>query len=301
MQNILRWNIDFFKQRHNRVLFIILLLYVCFWFYGMYYGDFFKSWLRHGNSIEKFLKEYLAAATIFGGSLMISCIVRHDFELLGKKETYILLVFGAALSPFIFSNFFYQLISPITDSSSLGRSNTLKNVFRSLTAAGTITAIWFLFIREKEALFPIKRKGLLGYIVLLMCMVPLLWFASKQPGFIVTYPRVFRAGIPKTDYSLIAQFEIVYAGSFVIVEWLFRGLFILFFARVLKEHIILPAACLYFFIHINKPELEALSSFFGGTILGIVAYYSKSILGGIVIHIGIALLMEYFAILQILW
>ena len=62
----------------------------------------------------------------------------------------------------------------------------------------------------------------------------------------------------------------------------------------------MPTACLYFFVHINKPELEALSSFFGGTILGVVAYYSKSILGGIVIHVGIALLMEYFAYLQTL-
>ena len=300
MHNILFWNIQFFKQRHNQILFVVLLLYICFWFYGMYYGDFFDSWIRQGNSLQRFLGEYLAAATIFSGGLVISCMVRRDFDLFRKKETYILLTIGTALSPFIFSNYFSQIIAPLSQSSSLAKSNILKSVCRSLTAAGTITVIWYFFARGKESLFPIKTKGLMGYVALLMCMVPLLWFASTQPGFTSMYPRAFWLGTPKSDYNLMAQFETIYVCAFIVTEWLFRGLFILFFARILKEHIILPTACLYFFVHINKPELEALSSFFGGTILGVVAYYSKSILGGIVIHVGIALLMEYFAYLQIL-
>ena len=37
---------------------------------------------------------------------------------------------------------------------------------------------------------------------------------------------------------------------------------------------------------------EAISSFFGGTLLGIVAYNTGSIWGGLIVHLGIAWMME---------
>jgi len=43
---------------------------------------------------------------------------------------------------------------------------------------------------------------------------------------------------------------------------------------------------------------EAISSFFGGFILGVHALEKRNIFGGIVIHVGIAYLMEIAAIWQ---
>ena len=37
---------------------------------------------------------------------------------------------------------------------------------------------------------------------------------------------------------------------------------------------------------------EAISSFFGGLLLGIVSYNTGSILGGLLVHLGIAWMME---------
>jgi hypothetical protein len=51
-------------------------------------------------------------------------------------------------------------------------------------------------------------------------------------------------------------------------------------------------ATMYVFIHFGKPLGETISSFFGGIILGVIAYETKSIIGGIIIHVGIAWLME---------
>ena len=44
-----------------------------------------------------------------------------------------------------------------------------------------------------------------------------------------------------------------------------------------------------------------ISSFFGGYILGVFAYYSRSIWGGIIVHMGIALLMDLAAVLAKYW
>jgi hypothetical protein len=38
--------------------------------------------------------------------------------------------------------------------------------------------------------------------------------------------------------------------------------------------------------------MECISSFFGGLILGVIAYRTRSIVGGLVVHLGIAWMME---------
>jgi membrane protease YdiL (CAAX protease family) len=56
--------------------------------------------------------------------------------------------------------------------------------------------------------------------------------------------------------------------------------------------------CVYYItIHFGKPLGETISSFFGGLLLGVIAYRTKSIYGGIIVHLGIAYLMELFAFL----
>ena len=67
---------------------------------------------------------------------------------------------------------------------------------------------------------------------------------------------------------------------------------------MLGKDIILPASALYCVYHFGKPMGEAISSFFGGTVVGIFAYRTKSIYGGILIHMGIAFLMELAAFIH---
>ena len=55
---------------------------------------------------------------------------------------------------------------------------------------------------------------------------------------------------------------------------------------------ILPMACFYCTIHFGKPLGECISSYFGGMLLGIVVYNTRSIFGGLMVHLGIAWLME---------
>lgn len=82
------------------------------------------------------------------------------------------------------------------------------------------------------------------------------------------------------------------------VEFLFRGFMVIALIDVLGIDSILPMATLYCVYHFGKPMGEAISAFFGATILGVLAYNSRSIYGSILIHIGVAFMMELLAFLQ---
>ncbi|MBL0146939.1 MAG: hypothetical protein IPP48_15685 [Chitinophagaceae bacterium] len=62
--------------------------------------------------------------------------------------------------------------------------------------------------------------------------------------------------------------------------------------HICGTHCIIPVACFYCAIHLGKPMAEAISSFWGGLLLGIVSFNSGSIWGGLIVHLGIAWFME---------
>jgi hypothetical protein len=51
-------------------------------------------------------------------------------------------------------------------------------------------------------------------------------------------------------------------------------------------------AAFYCTIHFGKPLGECISSYFGGMVLGVLAYRTRSILGGLIVHLGLAWMME---------
>jgi membrane protease YdiL (CAAX protease family) len=79
------------------------------------------------------------------------------------------------------------------------------------------------------------------------------------------------------------------------VELFFRGFLVIGMVSMIGKKAILPMAVLYCFVHFGKPFGEALSSFFGGYILGVLAYYTRNVFGGLIVHLGIAYLMEILA------
>lgn len=152
----------------------------------------------------------------------------------------------------------------------------------------------------------IRKVRLQPYLMMLLLMVPVILIASYQPDFLREYPRFQRSGgsmivkyfsFPKS--AIIGIYELVYAFGFFIVELIFRGYFIFALVKYLGKDVVLPMAVTYCVLHFGKPLGEAISSFFGGFLLGTIALKTNNIYGGIVIHIGIALLMELFAFIQL--
>ncbi|HJS55862.1 MAG TPA: CPBP family glutamic-type intramembrane protease [Chitinophagaceae bacterium] len=151
---------------------------------------------------------------------------------------------------------------------------------------------------SKEDFFGLTIKNFhwKPYVLMLLMMVPLIVAASTQADFLAMYPKLRDVGwvlnnvSNKWFYKLLH--ELSYGTDFISVELFFRGFLVLAFIKVAGKDAILPMACFYCTIHFGKPIGECISSYFGGIILGIVVYNTRSILGGLMVHLGLAWLME---------
>ncbi|MFT3827780.1 MAG: CPBP family intramembrane metalloprotease [Chitinophagaceae bacterium] len=134
------------------------------------------------------------------------------------------------------------------------------------------------------------------YFFLLLLMIPLIAFAATRQDFLHTYPKFQRVAFIDSyvthpmPWKLL--YELCYGIDFITIELFFRGFLILVFARFVGKDAILPMAAFYCTIHFGKPLFECITSFFGGLILGAVVYNTRSIWGGVIVHLGIAWLME---------
>ena len=168
---------------------------------------------------------------------------------------------------------------------------------RLLVMTLILLIIWKIFF-SKESFFGFTVYDLnwKPYAIMLLIMMPLIAAASTQPDFLEMYPRikdvntVIASHENKSMYILLH--ELSYGSDFISVELFFRGFLILAFIKVAGQDAILPMACFYCTIHFGKPLGECISSYFGGMLLGIVVSNTRSIIGGLMVHLGIAWLME---------
>jgi membrane protease YdiL (CAAX protease family) len=126
-------------------------------------------------------------------------------------------------------------------------------------------------------------------------MVPLIAAAATLPDFLTVYPKfqqVLFLSQPQRNGWYQLLYELAYGSDFVSIELFFRGFLILAFARWAGKDAILPMALFYCTIHFGKPLGECISSFFGGLILGVITFHTRSIWGGLMVHLGIAWMME---------
>ena len=157
--------------------------------------------------------------------------------------------------------------------------------------------IWKIYY-SKESFFglTVKRFNWKPYLIMLLIMVPLIAAASTQADFLSMYPKLKDIDTAlygvKNKWFYHLLHELSYGSDFISVELFFRGFLILAFVKVVGKDAILPMACFYCTIHFGKPLGECISSYFGGMILGIVVYNTRSIVGGLMVHLGIAWLME---------
>ncbi len=168
-------------------------------------------------------------------------------------------------------------------------------IFRAALTILIIFCIWKAFDKANKTFYGTAATGnLKPYFIMVLCMIPLLALAATQKDFLAMYPRVQSIQSLSLNNKPLHYiiYELSYGVDFISIEFFFRGFLILAFSRFAGTQAILPAACFYCTIHFGKPAGEAVSSFFGGTLLGLISYHSKSIWGGLVVHLGIAWLME---------
>lgn len=150
-----------------------------------------------------------------------------------------------------------------------------------------------------------KNFNALPYLGLLLCTVPLIVLASTQHDFLLVYPKVknlaFLTGYARPEWPWKLLYELSYGLDFLGIELFFRGLLVVVLVNYVGPDAILPMAAFYCTIHFGKPLGECISSFFGGLILGVLAARTRTILGGLIVHLGLAWLMEVGGWLGSLW
>lgn len=167
-----------------------------------------------------------------------------------------------------------------------------------------IFLIWYLYDRKDNFLYGLEKKklNLSIYFIMILIMLPFIISASFQQSFLNYYPE-YRPGnseaiVGLSNWFTYPTFEFFYGMTFISVEVLFRGFLILGLAKVLGRGSVMCMVTLYCYLHFGKPLGEAIGSVFGGFILGVITYYSRSILGGIIVHLGVAWMMDMAAIAQ---
>jgi hypothetical protein len=134
------------------------------------------------------------------------------------------------------------------------------------------------------------------YFFLLLFLVPLIALASTQPDFLRFYPKFknlsFINGHAHPEWPWKLLYELSYGLDFLSIELFFRGFLVIGLVRWAGPKVILPMAAFYCTVHFGKPLGECVTSFFGGLVLGVLAFRTRSILGGLMVHLGLAWMME---------
>lgn len=162
-----------------------------------------------------------------------------------------------------------------------------------------VLLIKFAF-RERVTDYGVKLRGWSSgwkiYVVFVAVMVPLVLVFSTVPEFQRIYP-FYRTWTPEGDgWGRLLAWEVAYAFQFVALEFFFRGFLLQCLRRVMGANAIFVMMIPYCMIHYGKPMAETFGAIGAGLVLGTLAMRTRSIWGGVMIHVGVAISMDVLAL-----
>jgi membrane protease YdiL (CAAX protease family) len=131
------------------------------------------------------------------------------------------------------------------------------------------------------------------YLTLFALIAPVIWLASKTAAFQATYPFYKLANRSSFDFW---AWEGMYALQFLSLEFFFRGFILRGLRDAFASKAIFVMAVPYCMIHYGKPMPETIGAIFAGIILGTLAMRTKTIWGGVAIHVCVATMMDSLAV-----
>jgi membrane protease YdiL (CAAX protease family) len=139
------------------------------------------------------------------------------------------------------------------------------------------------------------KQHWLGYVLLASPIIFFAFLVSFREDFANHYPFYDLAHKSWLDLIL---WECIYILQFIAVEFFFRG-FLVNGLRIPFGSLSVAIMCLpYLMLHFPKLWLESFGAISFGFFLGILALRSKSIWGGVGVHVAIALMMDSMAMMQ---
>ena len=294
MKNIIQYIKQYFKETDKRVFLSISVFTAVLVFVNYQFG--LDDYIRKNNSFPVKLIEWYAV-------FLIAFSVPYFFKGFFKSCSYLkqpVFLFLLLVAPLIFA-IKISLDIPFHIADNPNWNNYWNHVIYwpvlLLIVGGILFFLWRMFDKAQPFYgLTTNRLNWKPYLLMLLIMVPLVAAASTQPDFLAVYPKLKSVAgvynVTEITWWHKLLFELSYGSDFISIELFFRGFLILAFVKWAGKDAILPMACFYCTIHFGKPLGECISSYFGGIILGVVVYHTRSIYGGLIVHLGIAWLME---------
>ena len=142
-----------------------------------------------------------------------------------------------------------------------------------------VPLLTLLLLGERPTEFGLRlgewRIGLAAAVLLGAVATPLILLVSGLPDFVLYYGHQ-PAGLPG---ALVGN-----AVNVAAAEFLFRGFLMWTLIRIVGPLGVVLATFPFVFTHLGKPELETLSTFFGGLGFGWIAWRTRSVLYGALLH-----------------
>ncbi|HEU4717530.1 MAG TPA: CPBP family intramembrane glutamic endopeptidase [Bacteroidia bacterium] len=301
MKTVLGYFKTYYREEFRWPVFLAVLLFLTgtTW---LFYTQKPVAALIGGGAAGSF--RFFGNLLVFGVSFAVPLLIYAAAGLHRDKlrSPGFLLMAAVALLVFCFRVFFYWE-RPMAeyfsgDSHTSYWQNCLTNVTSAFLLVVPVFVFWLCTDRKTQPFYGISagRVNWKPFVIFLAIMLPLILFAAHQPDFRAQYPKAAislkRGGLPADDMGHALFFEGCYGLDFIATEFFFRGFLVIGLAKFLGRSAILPAAVFYTFIHFGKPLGETISSFAGGLALGIIAYETKSVKSGLILHLGIAWMIE---------
>jgi membrane protease YdiL (CAAX protease family) len=121
-------------------------------------------------------------------------------------------------------------------------------------------------------------------------------WAATRPSFLATYPMLRPDQIVHWSWSVLILYWLLYGLQFVCVEAFFRGYLLFPLERTLGTASIGVMVVPYCMIHFHKPLPEVFGAIVAGLVLGWLALVTRSIWGGVLLHVAVALSMDVAAL-----
>ena len=298
MSAVFKYIREFYHKEFNLGYFLLILLLLGTVIYLNYWHFLERRYAAGGKTKwSNFLGYYLLYLIPFATAFLLQLFFLKDCTYYYNRWFWIILL----LAPAFFSfrvNFDFQetIINKIWTGDELQFWLRCINwIVRVFVVLVPVFIIWMIKDKSNQPFYGTKAlDNIRPYLIMLLIMIPLLALASSQRDFLSMYPKAkfltqLQMGHQKWRYIV---YELCYGFDFVSIEFFFRGFLILSLMKICGTHCIIPVACFYCTIHLGKPMGEAISSFWGGMLLGIVSYNTGSIWGGLIVHLGIAWFME---------
>lgn len=300
MNSITRYIKDFFSKEFSWLYFFCILVLIGWLIYLNYWQGLEKRYAAGGTGwFRHFAGYYLMYLIPFALAFFIQPLFFKDCNYFSNGWFWAILLLAPAFFAFRVNFTFHQFLvfKNFKQPDLRFYFSSINWVVRVFVLLIPVFIVWWLKDRTIQPFYGSRSlDNIKPYLIMLLIMVPLIALASTQNDFLRMYPKaqVINA-IPantlggKLKYVI---YEVCYGFDFVSIEFFFRGFLVLSLLHICGPKCIIPAACFYCSIHLGKPMGEAISSFFGGLILAIVSYNTGSIWGGLIVHLGIAWLME---------